>query len=237
MFNTILKQILLTAIMAIPTLASAVNFTNKHYEGIAKLPGNPLDYWVTLELDDEDAEYNIGNIYNFMGAYTSTGSGSKATLSIKVPGSPNSILKTTDGGLSLEGSVQTTGKQMAVWVLQIPGKLKKAQQTDDELFSILSSPDGYTSFMRLEKQGALFSVTSEFSFTPQGSFSLQCDAPSVQDMFSNLESGSFSIDEGQVKLTTKNGVSLTGTIYDNGNYIMIPIGSKDGMGMTLILIR
>lgn len=215
---------------------SAVNLKGAHYQGIAKMKGKPIDLWLTLELDDEDIEVNIGEVSNFASPYTKTETGNNVTVSFTVPGSPKAVLKSTDGGSSFEGLISIADIKYDVWVLRVPKKLKPAEQSDEELSSILASPDGYTAFCVLDNKDGKASVTCDFSFTPDGKFSLTCDSPSMQDIFTNFK-GTYSVNNGEVTLNSVAGVSFSGPIYDNGNYIKIPVGRKSGMGLTLILIR
>lgn len=216
--------------------SKAVKLEGAHYEGIGKLEGKPLDYWVQIEFDDEDAEVSLGNVSNFMGEYSQTGSGSNATVTIKLPGGNKGILKTSDGGESFEGNMKLHAGDVKLWILKVAGRHKKVEMGAEELLQTVSSPDGYTSFVKLTQSSGIASVTSDFEFTPEGRFGITCDTPSLQEMFANIK-GTYTVDGSEVKLTTDNGQTLTGTVYDKGNYITIPVGSKGGMDMTIILIR
>lgn len=221
-------------IMVFPT--KAIKLDGTYYQGIGKIEGNPLDYWVTIEFDDEDAEVNLGNVSSFDGGYTLKGSGNNATITIKVPGGHSGTLNTSDGGESFEGTMKTHAGNVKLWILKVAGRHKKVEMGEAELKKVISSPDGYTSFVKLVHSGVTGCVTSDFEFTPEGRFGIRCDTPSLQEMFANIK-GTYSVEGSEVKFTTDNGQTLRGTVYDNGNYITIPVGSKGGMDMTIILIR
>ena len=128
------------------------------------------------------------------------------------------------------------GSSIRLWLLKVPRKLKKAEGDATKLTETLTAPDGYTSFVQLSKAGGLFSVTSDFFFHSNGRFGISCDSPSLQQMFENIK-GEFQVEGSDVKLKLDSGATINGTIYDQGNYISIPVGYKDGMDMTIILIR
>lgn len=226
--------ILLILVTAFNCLAAPANLKGCKYVGIAKVNGSPIDFWVSVEFDTQDAEVNVGNAYNFFALYTA--SGDSNTITIDVPGSPKCILKSQDKGESCQGTLTINGNSMKLWLLKIPRKLKIAEVETEELRKIVSSPEGYTSFVQLSKGGGLFCVTSDFFFHKDGLFEISCDSPSLQQIFENMR-GRFDIEGSQVNLNLNSGASITGTIYDNGNYISIPVGTKDGMDMTVILIR
>lgn len=228
--------ILLVNLLLTGFTAKAVKLDGAYYEGIGKVNGKPLDLWVTIEFDDEDAEVNLGKVSSFSGAYTQTGSGSNATVTIKVPGGNTGTLKTSDGGESFSGTMKTHAGNVELWILKVASRHKKVEMGAEELRETVSSPEGYTSFAKLITSSGTACATSDFEFKPDGRFTLTCDTPSLQNIFSNFK-GTYSIEGSELKLTTDNGQTLKGTIYDQGNYISVPIGSKSGMDMTIIMIR
>lgn len=233
------KKIILIflCLIALAPSLHAISLNKYYYQGIGKIPNKPLDYWVTLEFDDEDADFNIGDLFKFMGGYKCSNKGNDLSLTIEIPGSSKASLTSTDNGQSLSGKVPTFDGQVQLWVLKVPKKLKQSQLSDNELEPIIASSDGYTCFAILKPQsGGKLSVTSDFTFTPGNKFKMICDSPSVQEIFKNFQ-GSYSISNGEIELHTENGTVLKGNIYDDGNYLMIPVGSKNGMDLTLVLIR
>lgn len=51
---------------------SAVTLEGKHYEGVGKAKGQAIDFWTTVNFDDEDAEISVANAVNLAGGYTAT---------------------------------------------------------------------------------------------------------------------------------------------------------------------
>lgn len=232
------KKILLFLILlgTLNCLAAPSSLKSSNYVGIGKVDGSPIDFWVSIEFDDQDAEVNVGNVYNFFAPYTQSRNGNSSTITLSVPGSSKCALQSRDNGESCQGTITLNGKSIKLWLLKIPRKLKKAEQSEEELTEILTSPEGYTSFVKLIKAGGLFSVTSDFFFNKDGCFGISCDTPSLQSIFENIK-GVFNVEGSEVKLKLDTGSTISGSIYDNGNYITIPVGIKDGMDMTIILIR
>ena len=229
------KIAIILSLILFPIVASALNLNRAQYVGIGKIDGAPLDFWTTLEFDDEDGEVNIGNVYKFLAAYNKSESAGNINVTLTVPGNKKCVLKSTDGGESFQG-VMPLNKTINLWLLKVPSKLKVADGTSEDLYQTISSPDGYTSFVQLRKGGGVFSVTSEFLLAEDNYFSIVCDTPSLQEIFTNIR-GTYSVEDNKLILKLVTGNTLTGTIYNDGNYITIPVGSKDGMEMTIILIR
>lgn len=215
----------------------AVNLNKYYYQGIGKIPNKPMDYWVTVEFDDEDADFNVGDIFKFLGAYKCIQKGKDFSVTVDVPSYPKATLISTDNGQSLSGQVTTYDGEVKLWLLKVPKKQKKTQLSESELNGIISSEDGYTCFAILSPgSGGKLSVTSDFTFEPGNRFKMICDSPAIQEIFKNFE-GSYSISDGEITLQTDSGTHLTGNIYDDGNYLMIPVGKKNGIDFTLVLIR
>lgn len=229
-----MKKIISFFILGICFLSA--NAFKGYYQGIGKMAGKPSDLWVTLELDGDDGDYNLGDAYHFLGAYTTTGSGSNFTVSIKVPGMPNSVLKTTDGGESFEGKISLPMNQnLDLWLLKVPKKLKPAEESKEALTEIIGSPDGYNSFLLMKQNSGIYCVTSEVAFS-NGRFSLYADTPTLQDLLHNMK-GEYEVEGNKLKLKTDKGYILDGEIFNNGNYIKIDLGSGAGMKLSIILIR
>lgn len=227
---------LLILMLVIPFASFATDFQGKHYDGIAKLKGQALDFWTTLEFDDVDAEVNVGDVLNFLAKYSKSQVGNAENISFTAPGSKKTVLKTTDGGESITGSIEINGKSYEVWLLRVPRKHKPVEMSDDELMSIVSSPDGYTCFAVLERDEGKACATTELVLDQDSRFSIVCDNSYMQDFFKNMK-GKYSVEDGKITLTTDMGPSFTGEIFDNGTYLKIPIGTNRGMRMTFILIR
>lgn len=229
------KIAIILSLILFPIATFALDLNRAHYVGIGKIDGAPLDFWITVEFDNEDGDINIGNVYKFLAAYNQTTANNTLSVTLTVPGNKKCVLKSTDGGESFQG-VMPLNKTINLWLLKVPSKLKVAEGTSEDLYQTVSSPDGYTSFVQLRKGGGVFSVTSEFLFAEDNYFSIVCDTPSLQEMFANIR-GSYSVEDNKLILKLVTGNTLTGTIYNDGTYITIPVGSKDGMEMTIVLIR
>ena len=235
MMKTLFKRILLVAFVL--SIGINANAFKGYYQGIGKMAGKPSDLWVSLELDGEDADFNIGETYKFMGAYTVTGSGDNLTVTIKVPGRPECILKTDDGGDTFTGKVSLPMDQnLDLWLLSVPKKLKPAEESAETLKSIVGSPDGYTSFLLMYQQSGVYCVTSEIGFTPEGRFSIEADTPTLQELIGNMK-GSYSIEGNKLILKTDKGPVLNGNIYNEGKYIKIDLSQSGRSNLSMILIR
>lgn len=229
----------------IPFAATALKMNGKHYQGIAKNAdtGEPIEFWVDVEFDDEDVTVDIGKVYNFMAPYKVTGEDKSATISTKMPGFNVPItFKTNDGGSTLTADFKEPNKGMKLnlWLLKVPRKLKKAQLPQDELMETVTSSDGYTCFMEIKRGDSVFCVTADAFLYPDGSFKVIQDAQRLSELFKDQLDGSFRI-EGAEILLNLSGIEYHGEIYDNGNYVKIPVGSlgssNSNTKVTLNLIR
>lgn len=237
--------IVLCISLFIPFAAPALKMNGKHYQGIAKNAdtGEPIEFWVDIEFDDEDVIVDIGKVYNFMAPYQVTGGDNSATISTKMPGFNVPISFTTkDGGSTLTANFKEPikGIKINLWLLKVPRKLKKAQQSQEELMEIVTSADGYTCFMEIKRDGNVFCVTSDAFLYPDASFKVIQDATRLSELFKDQLDGTFRIDGADIFLKLS-GKEHKGEIYDNGNYIKIPVGalgsSNTTTQITLNLIR
>lgn len=226
---------MLLLLLMIPFLNYGVYFKG-NYLGIGIINGQPIDFCVDLELDGEDAEYNVGEVYHFLSSYTSTSTGKNITVTVKVPGYPVSVLKSTDGGKTFEGTITLSLGPIKLWLLKVPRKLKQTDKGKQEIYSIINSGKEYSAFVRIEKGGGKFMVKGNFEFLKENGFIFNTDNPSLRNLFSGFN-GTYEIENNKILLTKENGNSLLGTVYDDGNYIIIPIGREDGMDMEIILVR
>lgn len=240
--NVKTRWLLVMLAVAMPFSSWALKMAGKHYQGIAKnVNGDPLELWVDLEFDDEDLSVNIGDVYSFMAPYKVTGTDSNATISIKMPGFNTPIdFKTTDGGSSLTANFDMPDRSKTIgvnlWVLKVPRKLKPTTQSEEETLETLTSDEGYTCFMEIKKNDSLWCVTADAFFTPDGKFRVVHDSPLLREMFRGSLDGTFSISGSDITLNLEGG-SNNGGIYDQGNYIKVPVASNGSKKVTLILIR
>ncbi len=225
--------------LAIGMSAGAADiYKGTHYQGIGKVKGQPIDLWVDMVFDDGDLEFNMANVINCTVEYSVSGQGANPLLNVKLPGIGNVPLKTTDGGQSLMGKFTRMGQQIDLWLLKVPVQLTPSTLSADELDAIVGSPDGYTAFVKVEMPNEqVMCATSDFVLSAgEHSFSMTCDSPAMQKIFDKMQ-GTYKVADGSLILTDAGGVTKSGKIFDNGNYISIPMGSGQGMTLTLVLIR
>lgn len=218
--------------------ASAVKLDGKHYQGIAKIEGEMVDCWVNMEFDDTDVEFNISDTYNFATEYTKVEKGETIYFKVSIGGKSPVTFTSKDGGSTFEGKFSHFGQNFNLWVLEIPSKLVETKLPTDEIDKIVGSSDGYTSFVTLKmSNGQEMCVTSDFILSDKDhSFSMTCDSSTMTNIFSSMK-GTYSIDGSSITLTDVSGKVVKGTIFDDGNYIKIPIGEASNMIINLILIR
>lgn len=238
-----MKSFFLSVALLIPLSAAALKINGSHYQGAAKnLNGAPLEYWVDVEFDDEDASVNFGEVYSFMAPYKVTGTDNKATITTRMPGFDTPfVFHTNDGGSTLTAEFVSPHKQdmkFNVWLLKVPRKLKKTTRTLEETLQTLTSSDGYTCFMEIKRGGEEYCVTADAYMYADGSFKVVQDAEKLSEMFQDKLNGTFKVDGAEITLSIPGG-SYSGSIYDNGNYIKIPLGRWEGDSseVTLILIK
>lgn len=243
-----LKAILavaLTGLFTFSAVADTFKAAGKRYQGLAKsIDGNPIEFWMDVEFDDDDATVSVGKVYDFLAPYTTTATGKGVKIVTKMPGFGTPItFETTDGGETMTGYFKTQYKNQDysfnIWMLKVPRKLKKVKFTKEEALEKVASPDGYTSFMQIKRDGNEFCITSEALFSPDGKFKFTMDTDRLREMFKTMQ-GSYTVgDDGEISLTLENH-TYKGEIFDNGNYIKIPVGnlySSSRNNVTLILIR
>ena len=89
--------------------SAAVDLNGKHYQGIGKIKGQPIDCWVDMNFDDTDIEFNVSDAYKFGASYTAKAVGDKITVTAKVPGAAATTLTSTDGGSTFQGNISLNG--------------------------------------------------------------------------------------------------------------------------------
>lgn len=238
-----LSRFFVVVALLLPLSAAALKMNGKHYQGIAKtIDGAPIEYWVDVEFDDEDASINFGEVYTFMAPYTLTGTDNNATIATKMPGFGTPfVFNTRDGGSTLTAefvSPENKNMKFNVWLLKVPRKLKKTTQTTEEALQTLTSPDGYTCFLQIKRDGKEFCVTADAYMGADGSFTVEQDAEKLKERFQDKLNGTFKVDGAEIILSIPEG-TYSGSIFDNGNYVKIPLGrweSNPG-DVTLILIK
>lgn len=218
--------------------SAAVDLNGKHYQGIGKIKGQPIDCWVDMNFDDTDIEFDVAKSFNFGAGYTAKALGDKVTVTAKVPGSAPAVLTSTDGGSSFQGKVSLNGQAIDLWVLSVPASIEPSDKPAADLEAVIGAPDGYTAFVLVGlPDGQLMCATSEFAFNgADKTFRMTCDAPSLQKIFSTMQ-GSYKIEGSNLVMTDSKGNTTTGTICDDGYYLKVPMGSAQGITLTLIMIK
>lgn len=238
MKKTVLKLFIIMLLACISFSASAVKLDGSMYQGITKVPGSPVDMWTTVEFTATDMNLNLANMVKFSGNITSKEVDGKLTVTGTLqPGDGKITLNSSDGGSSFEGKYSLNGTLVTTWLLNVPCELTPATQSTQELAEIVGSSDGYTSFLLIEMQGNTCCATADFSFNnADGTWKMICDSETIQKLLGNMQ-GTYSIDGSNIYFTDSAGVKASGTIYEDGNYIKSPLGSAQGMIITLLLIR
>ena len=220
-------------------IGSLISFGAK-YEGIAKVKGQMMDLWVSIEISDNEATIDLGEgTLTLTGTCKKSGTSKNPIYTFKNPkGDFGFTLKSTDGGSTLEGKFPIDkNNSLDMWLLKLPDNMEKTTLSDEELKQILENKDGYTSFIKIIKQGGTTALTSDFVFEPDGTFNFIGDSSKINELFKQAN-GSYSISEGNVILNLGNELKREGTIYNNGDYIVIPIGNMvRGGNFTIVLIR
>lgn len=238
MKKTVLKSLAIMLVACFSLSASAVELDGSKYQGITKIPDSPLDMWTTVDFTATDMSLNLANAAKFSSKITSKDTAGKLTVTGTLePGNGSFTLTSSDNGASFEGKYSLNGNTVTTWLLCVPSELTPATQPTQELAEIVGSSDGYTSFLLIEMQGNTCCATADVSFNKEeGTWKMICDSQIVQKILGNMQ-GSYSLDGSNIYMKDSTGKNASGTIYDNGKYIKVPIGSAQGMALTLVLIR
>lgn len=221
----------------VAAIATANNVSDFMYEGIAKVKGHPMDFWTTINFNGDQARIKLASSVTIKGGYSLTSNGDKCDLIVDSTTGKHIELSSADGGSTFEGTVPFRGGTAQVWLLRVPKEHAPCSMADNELDKIVGSSDGYTAFVRIKMQNMLMSATSDFSLdVADHSFSMKCDTEGLQKIFSTMH-GSYKVADGKIVMEDSIGMTVTGTVYDNGSYIIIPMASSAGTEIELVLIR
>lgn len=162
--------------------------------------------------------------------------GNNVKVEISTPDGKTAVLTSDDGGESFIGSMNFNNVIMSIWILRdfhsgFPTSINPVILKD-----ILVS-DTYNAFCQVEMDGQFLCVPGEFEFDKNGRFALICDSSEVQKMFGNIRGTYELTDDDDLKLKTDAGPVLTGQVWQQGSKIVIPVGNKSGMSLTIYLIR
>lgn len=123
--KTLFVMLFMAFLWAANSFGAPADLNKYHYQGIGKIPGQPIDSWVDFLFDDTDIEINVSDTYNFAASYKATKVGDKITISLKAPGRPATTLTSTDGGSTLTGKLALYGQTLDLWLLKVPRRLKR----------------------------------------------------------------------------------------------------------------
>lgn len=218
--------------------ASAADLNGKHYQGLAKIKGQPIDCWVDMNFDDTNIAFNVAEAFNFNAGYTLKAVGDKLTVTAKIPGGQATTLTSADGGSTFTGKISLNGQPVELWMLNVPASITPSTKPASELETVIGNADGYTAFVQIGLgNGQLMCATSDFAFNgTDKTFKMTCDTPALQQIFSTMH-GTYSVDGSQIVMTDSTGKTVKGSICDDGYYLKIPMGSAQGITLTLILIK
>lgn len=218
------------------TLMNICNLKGRIYYGIGKLPGNPMDLALEFDVNGNVMNFNFGHAVKKNYPCKWVQNGNNVRLEISTPDGKTAVLDSSDDGESFNGKMDFNGKQMQIWVLKdFPHTF--TCKINPSLLNDVLAKDTYTAFCEMETSGQTACMTGEFKFGKDGSFKLICDSPEVQKMFGNFK-GTYKVGkDGELLLKTVAGPVLEGSIRGQGNKIIVPVGSKGGMKLTMKLIR
>ena len=226
------KQIITLTVFSIYSLGGFSMLADR-YEGLCKLPGfNDASEWVELTITGNKIHLDLGEgVIEFDGTCKKTG---VKTLVINSSSLKSPItLTTNDKGQSYSGSSKLPGGQkMDFWFLKVPEELVESTLSDEQLKEIVTSKDGYTAFLKLNDGNITLALTYDLELDKDGHYKFIGDSPIFNQLINNFREGEFEISDGKITLI-KNSDTVSGTIYDNGKYITIPLGK----GGTIQLIR
>ena len=220
-------------------IGSLMSFGTK-YEGIGKVKGQMMDLWVSIDITNNDATVNLGEgALTFPVTCKKTGTQQNPVFSFSNAQANFSFtLKSIDEGSTLEGKFPLGNNNfLDLWLLKLPEKIDKTTLSDQELKTILEDKEGYTSFLKMKKNDGTQALTSYFIFDSDGTFKFIGDSSHISEMFTKIN-GTYRISNGKVLLNLGDEMEKEGTIYNNGDYIIIPLGNiVRGGNFTIILIR
>ena len=219
------------------TATKTIDLNGNFYEGLIKMPGQPMDVFGSLSLSTSDATLNFPGAAEFAGTYKATETAGKMAVNLTSEYF-NGILASQDKGSSLDGTLKMNGQQLKVWFVKVNPNHSVPELGDSELATIIGNPDGYTAFIIGEQGGQKACFPADMILNgADNTFAMTFDNATVQRIFSNLQ-GQYTVTDKQLEIITDSkGIKLSGKIYDDGTYISIPMGSKEGIKFTMLLIR
>lgn len=217
--------------------AVKANISGTKYIGMASFPGQPIDLWVSVDFAEADANMSLAGSYSFDGKYTATTTGATMNVSIPFNEKIKAKLKSSDKGGSMEGTLSMNGTAVKLWMVKIPSQLKQDDLSGENLEKVFSASDGYTALVKIQQGDGLLCVPADFTVDAGSkNWQMKFDNAAIQKMFGTSQ-GSYSVSGTDINMTDSAGLEIICKSYDNGNYLEAPMGSAQGMTLTLILIR
>lgn len=217
--------------------AVKADISGTKYIGMASGAGQPIDLWFSLNFAEADVNLSFAGQLNCDSKYTATKSAGAINVSIQVNEKITAKLKSTDKGSSMEGTLNLNGTPFKLWLVKIPAELKQDDLSGETLENTFASTDGYTALVKIAQNGGTLCVPADFTADPVSkTWKLQFDNEPIQKMFGN-SSGTYSVSDTTINLEDSTGKKIVGKSYDNGKYLELPMGTVQGMTLTLILVR
>lgn len=214
----------------------SVSLADSYYEGIVKMKGQPMDFFSTLNFSSSDGAFNFAGAADFPVTYTAPEAAGKMTITLtsKVV---NGTLTSKDKGSSMDGTINFNGNTLTAWFVKVNKNHTTPTVSDEELMTIVGNPDGYTAFVIGEQGGQKVCFPADMTLNANDkSYSVTFDNAIVQQIFSKL-AGDYNVQDKMLVLSDASGKRISGKIYDDGTYITLPMGSAQGFGFSLLMIR
>lgn len=216
--------------------AKPFDLSDKYYEGLLKIKGQPMDIFGALTLNESEGSFDFAGAVQLPFKYTAKEAGGKVTLTFSSE-KLSATLTSTDKGGSFEGTISMAGNSMQAWLLSVNPDHKIPDMTDEELLEVVSNPDGYTVFVIGEQGGQKVMFPADMTLNGDTkTYSTKFDNAIVQNIFGKFY-GKYEVKDKKLYLSDSEGTSSSGPIYDNGTYILIPMGSAQGFNFTICLMR
>lgn len=216
---------------------ATVSLADSYYEGIMKIAGQPMDLYISVKLTSAtEGSLNMGGMGEMPITYSATKSGGK--MSVKLSNKAiSSSLTSKDKGSSLEGTLSLPSAKAEVWLVKVNETHTAPTVSDEELTTIVGSPDGYTAFVIGEQKGQKVCFTADCVLKgTDNTWAVTFDNATAQNIFGNMQ-GTYSIENGKLLAEDSAGKTSTADIYDDGTYIIFPLGSGNGFTFNMVLVR
>ncbi len=216
--------------------AKKVDLNGYYYEGALKMEGSAGDLFSTLGFEGTEATVDFADALTLPVGYTATEATGKMTVKLSSD-KVSSTLTSDDKGESFTGSL-TLGRNTAkAWYVKVKKDHVVPTIEDSQLEEIVGSPDGYTAFVIGEQGGQKMCFMADAVFKAAGkSYTVTFDNATLQKVFGKM-AGPYSVKDKVLTMTDEDGSTISGKVYDDGTYIMLPMPGAQGFDFSLILIR